>query len=234
MPQQPATETATVVRSILDIWGICGEDAATMLRDAISIHHYKRNEIIYKDFDHPSHLYYLVRGKVKIYKDGINGRSQIIRGIIPSEMFGFRAYFANQYYKTSGKAIEACTVAAIPFDVVDRLMAMEPTVGRYLMSQLAIKLGDSDDRTVNLTQKHIRARLAEALLYLRDNYGLEEDGYTLSIYLSREDLANMANMTTSNAIRTLSAFAAEKLVAIDGRKIKFLAPGQLETISKNG
>jgi CRP-like cAMP-binding protein len=76
--------------------------------------------------------------------------------------------------------------------------------------------------------------LAEALLFLRDSYGLEEDDCTLSIYLSREDLANMSNMTTSNAIRTLSTFANEKLIAIDGRKIKLINIEELEDISKKG
>ena len=71
-------------------------------------------------------------------------------------------------------------------------------------------------------------------MFLKDSYGLEEDGYTLSIYLSREDLASLSNMTTSNAIRTLSAFANEKLIAIDGRKIKFIADDELKKISKMG
>ena len=95
-------------------------------------------------------------------------------------------------------------------------------LGLFFIRQLSIDLGISDERTVNLTQKHIRGRLAESLLFLKDTYGLEEDGSTLSIYLSREDLANLSNMTTSNAIRTLSNFATEKLIAIDGRKIKII------------
>ena len=74
----------------------------------------------------------------------------------------------------------------------------------------------------------------EALLFLRDSYGLEEDGCTLSIYLSREDLANLSNMTTANAIRTLSAFASEKLLAVDGRKIKIMDFSKLEKISRMG
>ena len=69
---------------------------------------------------------------------------------------------------------------------------------------------------------------------MKDSYGLEEDGYTLSIYLSREDLANLSNMTTSNAIRTLSNFATEKLIAIDGRKIKIIEEERLRKISKIG
>ena len=104
----------------------------------------------------------------------------------------------------------------------------------FFIQSLAKLLGMSDERTVNLTQKHIRGRLAESLLYLRDSYGLEEDECTLSIYLSREDLANLSNMTTSNAIRTLSSFASERLVAIDGKKIKLINEEELEKISKMG
>ena len=109
-----------------------------------------------------------------------------------------------------------------------------PVVGVVLHGASGQGSGQADERTVNLTQKHIRGRLAESLLFLRDSYGLEEDGSTLSIYLSREDLANLSNMTTANAIRTLSAFASERLVAVDGRKIKILEEEKLAKISRMG
>ena len=41
-------------------------------------------------------------------------------------------------------------------------------------------------------------------------------------------------MTTSNAIRTLSAFATDKIIAIDGRKIKLINEEELKRISENG
>jgi CRP-like cAMP-binding protein len=102
------------------------------------------------------------------------------------------------------------------------------------LEEMATDLGASDARTVNLTQKHIRGRLAEALLILRKNYGLEEDGATISIYLSREDLANLSNMTTSNAIRTLSNFVNDHIIAMDGRKLKIIDEEELIKISKMG
>ena len=102
----------------------------------------------------------------------------------------------------------------------------------FFIRQLSIDLGISDERTVSLTQKHIRGRLAESLIFLKESYGLEEDGSTLSI--SREDLANLSNMTTSNAIRTLSQFATERLITIDGRKIKIIEEEKLKKISKIG
>ena len=57
---------------------------------------------------------------------------------------------------------------------------------------------------------------------------------TLKIYMAREDLANLSNMTTSNAIRTLSGFVSEKLITVDGRRIRILDEPQLRKISKYG
>ena len=45
---------------------------------------------------------------------------------------------------------------------------------RAMYMQLSRNLGGSDTKIVNLTQKHIRGRLAEALIVLRDHYGFED------------------------------------------------------------
>jgi CRP-like cAMP-binding protein len=205
-----------------------------MLARDITVEQFRKNEIIYNELDRPGKMMFLIQGKVKIYKDGISGRNQIVRVIKPIGIFGYRAFFAGEDYKTAAMAFEASLVAFVPMTVIVELMQRNFNVTNFIVRHLAIELGQSDDRTINLTQKHIRGRLAEALLFLRDSYGLEEDGCTLSIYLSREDLANMSNMTTSNAIRTLSSFANEKLLAIDGRKIKLIKIEELEDISRKG
>ena len=72
------------------------------------------------------------------------------------------------------------------------------------------------------------------MVILRDIYGFEDDGCTLNIYVSREDLANFSNMTTSNAIRTLTTFVNEKVIVVDGRIIKIVDEDKLERISKLG
>ena len=77
-------------------------------------------------------------------------------------------------------------------------------------------------------------KLETIVTQLVEKYGWENDGATLKVYLSREDIANLSNMTTSNAIRTLSTFAGEKVIAIDGRKIRILDIHRLEKISKLG
>ena len=104
----------------------------------------------------------------------------------------------------------------------------------FFIKELATDLGESDERTVNLTQKHIRGRLADSLIFLLDKYGTEADGCTLNIYLAREDLANLSNMTTSNAIRTLSSFCSESILTVDGRRVKILDEAKLRKINKFG
>lgn len=200
----------------------------------MTIHTFRKNDVIYSEGDPSSYLHCLVSGKVKIQKEGVGGRAQIVRVIKPVEYFGYRAAFAGQDYVSGALAFEPSTVVRVPIGTIMHIVQQNAQLGWFFIERLSKDLGRADERTVNLTQKHIRGRLAESLLFLRDSYGLEEDESTLSIYLSREDLANLSNMTTANAIRTLSAFAQEKLIAIDGRKIKLLNISKLEKINRIG
>ena len=223
-----------IAESIPDLWQPLTETQREYLAKNFTIQKYKKNETIYCEGETPMHLMSLLSGKVKIYKDGVGGRSQIIRVIKDKEYFAYRAYFAQENFVTAAAAFEPCTICLVPMPVISELIKENTDLAMFFIKQLSIDLGISDERTVNLTQKHIRGRLAESLLFLKDTYGVEEDQCTLSIYLSREDLANLSNMTTSNAIRTLSNFATEKLIIIDGRKIKIIDEERLKKISKIG
>ena len=196
-----------IAESIPDLWQPLTETQREYLAKNFTIQKYKKNETIYCEGETPMHLMCLLSGKVKIYKDGVGGRSQIIRVIKDKEYFAYRAYFAQENFVTAAAAFEPCTICLVPMPVISELIKENTDLAMFFIKQLSIDLGISDERTVNLTQKHIRGRLAESLLFLKDTYGVEEDQCTLSIYLSREDLANLSNMTTSNAIRTLSNFA---------------------------
>ncbi len=223
-----------IAESIPDLWQPLTETQREYLAKNFTIQKYKKNETIYCEGETPMHLMCLLSGKVKIYKDGVGGRSQIIRVIKDKEYFAYRAYFAQENFVTAAAAFDPCTICLVPMPVISELIKENTDLAMFFIKQLSIDLGISDERTVNLTQKHIRGRLAESLLFLKDTYGVEEDQCTLSIYLSREDLANLSNMTTSNAIRTLSNFATEKLIIIDGRKIKIIDEERLKKISKIG
>lgn len=219
---------------LADIVSLLDDGQREELVDQLSIRSFDKNELIYNEYDEPTDLICLLQGKVKIYRNGVTGRPQIMRMVSPVGLFGYRAFFAEEKYVTSAAAFESAIVACIPMKLIMKWLESNIALCKFFIKLLSVDLGESDMRTVSLTQKHIRGRLAEALLELRDKYGLESDGATLSIYLSREDLANLSNMTTSNAIRTLSSFTHEELIATDGRKIKLLQPERLMNISIYG
>lgn len=217
-----------------EIWTVLEPDEKRKIIDSFVIHNYKKNQMIYAEGEDPEFLWCLLTGKVKKFKDGIGGRVQILRLIRPVQYFGYRAYFANEKYNSSAAAFEASTVGSIPMTLVEELINQNRKLAWFFIHELSHNLGGSDTKIVNLTQKHIRGRLAEALIVLKEHYGFEDDNMTLRIYMAREDLANLSNMTTSNAIRTLSGFVAEKLITVDGRRIRLLNEPMLRKISKFG
>ncbi len=216
------------------MWSVLSRVEKRLITDSFTIHYYKKNQIIYAEKEEPEYLWCLLQGKVKMYKNGVGERVQILRLYRPVQYFGYRAYFAREPYVSSAAAFEPSVLGSIPMNVVEQLIKQNNDLAMFFIHELSRNLGGSDTKIVNLTQKHIRGRLAESLLSLADNYGYEDDDQTLKIYMSREDLANLSNMTTSNAIRTLSGFVAEKLITVDGRRIKILNDSMLRKISKFG
>ncbi len=217
-----------------EIWAILNGEEKRLIIDNFTIHTFKKNQIVYAEQESPEFLWCLLKGKVKLYKDGIGGRQQILRLMRPVQYFGYRASFAEEPYVSTAAAFEPSTLGAIPMSLVKELIQGNIKLAWFFIHELSRNLGGSDTKIVNLTQKHIRGRLAEALIALLESYGFEEDGATLRIYMSREDLANLSNMTTSNAIRTLSGFVNEKLILVDGRRIQVINESALRKISKFG
>lgn len=223
-----------ISEDMAEIWTILEPDEKRKIIDSFVTHNYKKNQMIYAEGEDPEFLWCLLTGKVKKFKDGIGGRVQILRLIRPVQYFGYRAYFAAENYTSSAAAFEPSTVGCIPMDVVEKLLHENNRLAMFFIHELSRNLGGSDNKIVTLTQKHIRGRLAEALLLLADNYGLEDDDATLKICMSREDLASLSNMTSSNATRTLGTFVEEQLILVDGRRIKIINPQRLKKISRFG
>jgi len=216
------------------VWAALTEEERNYISRHVLVCHFRKNEIIHNEGDVPTHMMMLVTGKLRVYKEGVGNKVQIIRMLKPYDLFAFRALIAGETYNTSVSAFEPSVVFKVEKDAFLNVIRQNNVFCYRFMIEMAKDLGRSDAKVVSLTQKHIRGRLAEALIMLRDNYGLEEDGATISMYMSREDLANLSNMTTANAIRTLSQFQSEGIVSIDGRKVKILNESELIHTSQMG
>jgi CRP/FNR family transcriptional regulator, polysaccharide utilization system transcription regulator len=216
------------------VFSVLNEEEKAILRNNVSCIIYKKGELIFVEGDKPTGLIFLAEGKVKIFKEGVGGREQIIRMASPLGFIGYRAFFAEENHNASAAAIEDSITCLVNRETMMKLLDCNSGLSMSIIKSFATELGLSYNRTVTLTQKHIRGRLAESLIFLKDTYGFEKDGSTIKILLSREDIANLSNMTTSNAIRTLSSFASEGILSLDGRKIKIIELSKLQKISELG
>lgn len=234
-------DPSRITNAMKEVWGVLTPSQQNLFLKYMQVQKYRKNELIYRQGESPQNLLCLISGKVKIYSEGdesgslgIGGRCIINRVLRPVQYFGYRAFIAGGPYVTAAAAFEEATVVAIPMQVVEEVLSVNVSLCRFFMKHLAVDLGMADCRVVSLTQKHVRGRLADTLLSLYNIYGVESDGVTLNLKISREDIAGLSNMTTSNAIRTLSNFKDEGVVEICGKQIRLLSVSELQRISRHG
>ena len=216
------------------VWNYLTPDEKIFIDGHTVTRHFRKNETIYNEGDPTNHVVMVVRGTVRLGKEGVGQRLQIIRLLKSFDTFGYRSAIAGDCHSTSATALEPTILYYVERDAFLDVIQKNITFCYAVLVAMSKDLGISESQTVSLTQKHIRGRLAETLISLKKTYGLEGDGATIAMYMAREDLANMSNMTTSNAIRTLSQFASEGLINLDGRKIKLLDEEELTRISRMG
>jgi CRP/FNR family transcriptional regulator, polysaccharide utilization system transcription regulator len=192
---------------------------------------YKSGDVICKEGTKPLGLICLNKGKVKIVRRGIKGTEQIVGLIKAIDFIDFRALIVGNPYLSSSIALEDSCICVIKKKVFFKVIESNKKLAFKIIRLFATNLIDKDSRLVNLTQKHIRARLAEALLLINDIYGINPNTGILNVSLKRSDLAGIANMTTANAIRVLSSFKKEKLIDVNYRNIKLNNLKKLKRIS---
>jgi CRP/FNR family transcriptional regulator len=189
------------------------------ISDAKKCRIYKKGEIIFYADEHPSGLYCIREGKIKVYKTGAEGREHITHLARPGDVLGYRALISGDVYAEYAVPLETSHVCHIPGGTVLAMLAQNRTLMSGMMNMLSHDLKAAEERIVELAQKPVRERLAEALLELADTYGLEEDRSTLSVTLTRGEIAEIVGTATESVSRMLSTFRTEDLIAIDGRKI---------------
>ena len=234
MTEESIKPLRSVARKLAGLWPLLTEEEQARVEAAMEVKHYKKNHLVYAEGESPDHLLAVLSGKVKIFRDGVGGRSQIMRLLGPGQYLGYRANMAHEPYVTAAAAFEEADVAHVPMSLISEIITENNRVARFFIAELAKDLGISDRRMVSLTQKHVRGRLAESLLYLRDIYGIHSRDGRLMVQITREDLAAFSNMTTANAIRTLMDFAKEGVLQVQGKDILLTDLKLLEEISLQG
>jgi CRP-like cAMP-binding protein len=191
---------------------------------------YKRGEILYNEGNRISGFYCINKGIIKVFKTGFDGKEQIIRFAKPGDIIAYRSVLSNESACTSAKVIEDCLVCFIPSEILIKLVKTNSDFAHELLKLACHELGEANSFITDIAQKTVRERLAEIILLLVNDFGLDEQNY-LQISLTREELANIVGTATESVIRLLSEFKSDKLVELNGRKIRILNRKGLEKIS---
>jgi len=191
---------------------------------------YKRGDILYNEGNRISGFYCIHSGIIKVFKTGIDGKEQIIRFARRGEIIAYRSVLSNESACTSAKVVEDCQVCFIPSELLIQFVKTNPSFSFEIVKLTCHELAEANSYITDIAQKTVRERLAEVLIQLVKDFSIDEQKY-LRISLTREELANMVGTATESVIRLLSEFKTDKLIELNGRRIKVLDLKGLEKIS---
>lgn len=183
---------------------------------------YKKGQAIFYEGNHSNGLYCIFKGKVKLSKLGEDGKEQVVRFAKTADILGYRALLSNEPYQATATAMEDCQICHLSKGRFMQLMQDNPKLSWNTMQLLSKDLRNAEQHLINIAQKTVKERIAEALILLHNTFGFLSDEKTLDIVLTRSEIADIAGTTTETTIRTLAALNKEDLIDLKGKTIKIL------------
>ena len=187
----------------------------------------ERDRFYFAENAMPVGLFCIHSGKVKLSTQGIDGKEQIMRLAKSGEIIGYRALVSNERYHLSAIALEDCSACVIDKTFFMDLAMQEPRIAQQIFKLISNDLKKAEDKIISLSQKNVRERMAETLLFIKATYGMEEDNKSLNVRLTREELADYIGTSTESVIRLLSEFNAAGIISLEGKKILILEHDKL-------
>jgi len=190
---------------------------------------YKRKQGIYSKSNHPSAVYYILKGKVKTYKRNSEGKELITGLYRENDFFGFMAVLERKTYCESAEALEDAEIAVIPRAEFDAMIHNKPMVMKKLIDMLAQNLEEKEAKLLNIAYDSLRQKVAHTLLSIYNKYNVNSEEF-FCIDITRENLAAIAGVAKESLTRTLSDFRQESLIDLIQSRIKIINYPKLERL----
>ena len=203
----------------------------TTLESHRTVVHYKKGEAIYKEGIRPFGLLCLSSGKVKLVRTTKNNTPQIMRLKRPVDFIDIRSVVSMAKYNHSAITLEESSICIIETQDFLKILENNSKLALKIIQTLTNELDEADARFVNMTQKYMRARLAETILYIKDFFGMLPNSQSINCSLTSADLAGLSNMNIANVIRTLSSFRQENIIDVVQKRIVIRNNQAIENIS---
>ncbi|MEI7897347.1 MAG: Crp/Fnr family transcriptional regulator [bacterium] len=202
------------------------------LVNANKIHiNFKAGETIKKQGTFMSHVLSVNSGMAKLYIEGIEGRSAILRIVKPTSFIGGPGIFFDQRHHYTITALLDSSVCFIDLQVFKDILKVNQNFADEFLKDFSRDVLTVYNRLIYLTQKQMPGRMADALIYLFDEIFQQKK---FPMLLSRFDLADLSAMSRESAVKILRDFQKEGLVRISDHEIELLDEEALRTISRIG
>ncbi len=178
----------------------------------------KKGEPLFEEGEKLNGVFCVRDGVSKLSKLSANGKDQIVKLASKGEVIGQRSVIAEESTNLSAVAVNDMEVCFIPKESITHTLQKNPNFTLEVLRHMAHDLKEADDVIVNISQKTVKQRIAEAFLYLKNNFGEDKEGF-LALTLSREDISNVVGTATESAIRIISEFKKKGYIHASGKKI---------------
>src|ERR1035437_3824757 len=180
-------------------------------------------------------VYFIKTGKVKVFSLGINNKEKIVRLAGDGHIFGHRGYGAEKY-PVSAATLAGSFVCFIDNTSLYELFMTNPLFSYSMMMFYSQELRKSEQRAKYNSQMTSKERIISALLYAKETFGYsqtDENSHTLNVYLTRSEIASIADTTAEEVSRVLTSLEKRKLILKKGRDIQLLNEQKLSEIIKD-
>ena len=102
----------------------------------------------------------------------------------------------------------------------ERLLQTQPMLGYRMTKVLAQRRREVESKIENLVFKDVNSKLAELLLRLATEYGVDDSRGTLvALKITHQEMANLIGSTRETVSLTLAQFKRKGLIQTEGRKV---------------
>lgn len=207
------------------------EQEKQLLEDNSVQVNYKKGEIICKQAAFASNILLVEEGLARVFME--TGSSKLILKIVPEGNFiGLSSISSelNTYHYSSSAYVDS-VVRQIDLDTFRTLLNTNPEFSRQIIDIFSSNSLQIYGRFFCLTQKQAYGRLADIILCLADRVFKTKE---FDLPLSRKELAELAGMSSETVIRMLNKFVQDRLITIQGKKLKVNDYSRLQQISEKG
>lgn len=181
-----------------------------VLKSAMVLTTYKKGVRVYWEGDRADKLFYLMKGRVKLYKSAYDGKDLVLHYFTPNDLFGELHCLGFDEYTFTAETLSDCTIGVISEKDIDALLMANPSLALDFMRWTGLMIRYTQVKLRDLIFYGKNGALASTLLRMIHGYGKkEEDGIHYSLELTNSDLAQLIGSTRETVNRMLQAWKSD-------------------------